>query len=283
MQYENRQPEEGINVSNEHPLKLFIQLGVGALILVVALVVFLQVSGSFVAKRIPFGFELAVMNELDIDFGDNENHPQMVEYLNALSIRVIEHMELPDDMRITVHYNAQNIFNAFATVGGNVMFYKGLLEDIPDENTLAMVMAHEIAHVVHRDPMGSLGGGIASSIALLALTGSTGSNMAGSVLTNAGSITSVQFTRSMENAADQAALTALNSLYGHLNGASALFDMFSEARGPQKSSTDVLERFLSTHPRDEDRVNHVQERAEQEGWSLEGKLTPLPADFKSWL
>jgi len=198
MQYENRQPEEGINVSNEHPLKLFIQLGVGALILVVALVVFLQVSGSFVAKRIPFGFELAVMNELDIDFGDNENHPQMVEYLNALSTRVIEHMELPDDMRITVHYNAQNIFNAFATVGGNVMFYKGLLEDMPDENTLAMVMA----------------------------------------------------------------LTALNSLYGHLNGASALFDMFSEARGPQKSSTDVLERFLSTHPRDEDRVNHVQERAE---------------------
>ena len=283
MQYENRQPEEGINVTQEHPLGLFVRLAVGALILVVALVAILQFTGGWVAKRIPFGFELAVVRQMDVDFGDNANHEEMVGYLTDLSDRVVEHMQLPQDMQISVHYSSQNVFNAFATVGGNLLFYKGLLEEMPNENTLAMVMAHEIAHVLNRDPVASLGGGVATSLALLAFTGNSGSNMAGSVLGGAANLTSVQFTRGMENAADEAALAAMNSLYGHLNGASSLFDLFSEARGEQSRNTMAFERFLSTHPRDQDRIDHVQERAQREGWSLDGELTPLPKGFKSWL
>ena len=283
MRYENRQPAEGINVTRVHPLKQFVQLAIGALVLVVILVVLLQVSGGWLAKRIPFSFELAVMEELDVDFGDDADHPDMTAYLNELAMRVSGQMELPEDMQITVHYNSQPVFNAFATVGGNLMFYKGLLEDMPDENTLAMVMAHEIAHVVHRDPVASLGGGVASTLALLALTGSTGSNMAGSVLSSAGSITSMRFTRGMERSADASALSALHAAYGHLNGAQALFDMFTSARGEQGNSAKALERFLSTHPLSQDRANEVSERAEAEGWSLQGELTPLPDGFKSWL
>ena len=71
MRYENRQPAEGINVTRVHPLKQFMQLAIGALVLVVVLVMLLQVSGGWLAKRIPFSFELAVMEELDVDFGDN--------------------------------------------------------------------------------------------------------------------------------------------------------------------------------------------------------------------
>ncbi len=282
MQYENRLPEEGINVTRVHPLKQFLLLVIGALVLVVSLVVVLQVSGGWLAKRVPFDFELKVIEELDIEFGHNKQHPQMVTYLNELAQRVAIHMSVPDDMRFQVHYNEDDVFNAFATIGGNLMFYKGLLEDMPDENALAMVMAHEIAHVLHRDPVGALGGGVASTLALLALTGGAGSSMAGSML-SAGSVTSIQFTRGMEEAADEEALAALNALYGHLNGTSALFEMFSDARGPSRRSEQVLERFLSTHPRDQDRVSAVAQRAQAEGWSVEGALTPLPEGFKDWL
>ena len=283
MQYENRQPDEGINVSRVHPLRQFAQMAVGAIVLIVLIVAFLQLTGGWLAKKVPFRFELAVMKQLDVDFGDNTDHADMTGYLNNLATRVSAYMNLPDDMQITVHYNKQDVFNAYATVGGNLIFFKGLLEDMPDENTLAMVMAHEIAHVLHRDPVASLGGGVASTLALLALTGSTGSNMAGSVLSNAGLITSVQFTKGMEESADEAALQALNGLYGHVNGAAALFDMFSDARGPQGRSSKVLERFLSTHPLDEDRINAVKRRAEKEGWQLQGELTPLPKSFQRWL
>ncbi len=283
MHYENRPPTEGINVTQSNPLVQFVKLGVTAVVLVVLLMVVLQVSGGWVAKRVPFSFELRVMQELDVDFGHNSEHPQMANYLNELAQKVSLSMDLPDTFEFTVHYNNQDVFNAFATIGGNLMFYKGLLEDMPNENTLAMVMAHEIAHVVHRDPVASLGGGVASTLALLAFTGSTGSNIAGSVLGNAGTVTSVQFTRGMEQSADELAVTALRNVYGHLNGATQLFQMFSDARGPESQASTLLDGFLSTHPLDENRVLAVQKRAGLEGWSLEGELTPLPDGFASWL
>ena len=282
MRYENRQPKEGVNVTQVHPLSQFFQLAIGALILVVLIVMLLSVSGGWLAKRIPFSFEQSIMRELDVDFGNKAAHPQMHTYLNNLAQRVAATMNLPAGMQISVHYNSQDVFNAYATVGGNLVFYKGLLEAMPDENTLAMVMAHEIAHVQHRDPVASLGGGVASSLALLALTGTTGSQTA-STLMQVGNITGMQFTRSMEEDADASALAALNTLYGHIDGARQLFDLFSEARGSQELLPEFLESFLSTHPLDSDRVKAIGARANAESWRLQGDLTPLPDGFEGWL
>ncbi|MFK7892075.1 MAG: M48 family metallopeptidase [Granulosicoccus sp.] len=283
MKYENRLPDESVNTTRVHPLKQFVQLLLGAVVLILLLVVFLQFTGSALAKKIPFSYELAVMDRLDIDFADEDKYPEITAYLNQLAARVMQHLPVPEEVRITVHYSPDPVFNAFATVGGNLMFYKGLLSKIPDENTLAMVMAHEISHVLHRDPVASLGGGVVSTIALLGLTGNAGTGMAGSVLSNAGVLTSIQFSRQMEVAADKQAVAAMHSLYGHVNGASGLFELFREARGGDDSRTGWGERFLSTHPLDDDRIQSIESRAQAEGWSLQGALTELPAGFSTWL
>ncbi|NND92769.1 MAG: M48 family metalloprotease [Granulosicoccus sp.] len=285
MEYENRLPPEGINTSRQHPLKQFLQLVIGALVLVVMIVAMLQVSGSFLARKIPFSYELAVMQRLNIPLGDARRHADMTAYLNGLASRVGAHMAMPEDMQLTVHYDDDEVFNAFATVGGNLLFYRGLLSRMPDENTLAMVMAHEIAHVLHRDPVAALGGGVASTIALLALTGNSGTGMAGQLLNNAGMLTSIQFTRRMEVAADRAALAAVNGLYGHVNGAARLFELFRDGRDPhsQDKEPGVLERFVSTHPLDAERISNISRLAVAEHWQQQGELTPLPADFKRWL
>lgn len=285
MHYENRLPPEGINTSRVHPLKQFLQLLVGALVLIVLITVVLQFTGSYLARRIPFSYELAVMERLDIDRVSDGDYPQMTAYLNALAHRVGRQLPMPEGMQVQVHYVDEDVFNAFATVGGNLFFYRGLLSRMPDENTLAMVMAHEISHVLHRDPLASLGGGVASTIALLGLTGNMGTGMAGHVLGNAGILTSVQFTRQMEKAADHAALRALNAEYGHVNGASTLFELFISKRdGSSKSRQPAwLERFLSTHPLDEDRISGLAEQAAESHWDTDGGLTPLPPRFKEWL
>jgi predicted Zn-dependent protease len=282
MEYHNKLSPEGINITRVHPLKQFLQFAVGALVLVVVLVAFLQISGSFLAKRIPFSFETALVSQLDSPFGNADKHPEMTNYLNDLAQRLSAHMPLPEGMAVTVHYDSSDVFNAFATVGGNLFFYKGLLEAIPDENTLAMVMAHEISHVLHRDPIAAMGGGVASSIALLALTGNAGA--AGSLLSNAGVLTSVQFTRNMEIEADREALNALFANYGHVQGSAELFILFNESRA-ENSDADPgwLEGFLSTHPLDQDRIDNTKQSAFNENWLLAGEITPLPDDFKLWL
>lgn len=285
MRYENRLPPEGINTSAVHPLKQFLQLALAALLLVVMLVVFLQYAGAFVARRIPFGYEVRVMDRLDLELGQAQQHPEMTEYLNDLATRLSRAMPLPEDMSLRVHYDSEDVFNAFATVGGNLLFYRGLLSRMPDENTLAMVMAHEISHVVHRDPVAALGGGVASTLALLGLTGNAGTGMAGQMLNQAGMLTGVQFTRSMEIAADDAALAAVNTLYGHVNGASTLFELFSARRDSESATVKAkwLERFLSTHPLDEDRILRISQHVRDQRWRSDGELTPLPEDFARWL
>ncbi len=283
MEYQNRQPAEGINTTRVHPLKQFVQLAIAALVLVVVLVVVLQFTGSALAKLIPFSFEVKVMEKLDVPLGSDDADPEMAEYLNNLAHRLSQHLPMPEDMRVTIHYSNDNVFNAFATVGGNLLFYKGLLSSLPNENALAMVMAHEISHVLHRDPVAALGGGVVSTVAVLGLTGNAGTGMAGRVLSNAGMLTSVQFTRKMEEAADFEALAAVNALYGHVNGAADLFESFKDNRETSSRKPEWTERFFSTHPLDEDRINDIAERASTEGWEINGDLTPLPAEFSTWL
>ncbi len=288
VDYENRQPPEGTNVSSEHPLRTFAKLAVGALLLIVGVVTVLQFAGGFAATRIPFAVERRLVDRIPIEFGDPAASPEMVAYLNDLAERVMEHMPLPQEMDVRVHYDPADTFNAFATAGGHLVFYRGLLERMPHENALAMVMAHEIAHVLHRDPVASLGGGVASSVALLLLTGNAGSRAASDVLQNAGLVTGMSFTRRMERAADVAAVAAVGRMYGHVDGASALFELVAveRAEGSDDDSgraSTWLERFTSTHPLDADRIAAIDGLAAQDGFATEGPVTPLPAGFSRWL
>ncbi len=283
MGFENRQIAEDINVTKVHPLKQFMQLLIATVILIVVLVVVLQISGAWLAKRIPFSFEVQVMDTLDIEFGDAPPDSDMRQYLNALGKRLAVAMELPEGMTTNIHYSTEAVFNAFATVGGNLMFYRGLLEELPHENALAMVLAHEIAHVHHRDPIAGLGGGVASSVALIALAGQSGTGPAGKVLNNAGVLTSIQFTRRMEQAADTAAIAAVNRIYGHVNGADMLFHVLNRKGASGRDVPEALRRFTETHPALEDRIDAIAARVSAEGWDSSGELTPLPENFKTWL
>jgi len=281
VRYENRQSPEGINVSKVNPFGQFLKLLASAAILVVLLVITLQFFGSALAKRIPFKYEVQLMNNLEVSLSEVDPSADIVVYLNDLATRLVSKLPLSEDKQVTVHYTDEPVFNAFATIGGNLLFYRGLLEKMPNENALAMVMAHEMAHINHRDPISGVGGGVASMIALSMVTGDTG--FAGNLLTQAGTVTTTQFTRSMETAADAAALGAVNALYGHVNGASSLFEVMGDVQSDNESIPDWLERFAATHPLSNDRVKAVAEIAQNKGWSTNGELTPLPDSFNSWL
>jgi len=53
MQYENRTPPEGINISERSPLREFIRLSLSALVVVVAVAIFLNFSGSLLGGLLP--------------------------------------------------------------------------------------------------------------------------------------------------------------------------------------------------------------------------------------
>ena len=297
MHYENRQPKEGVNVTRHNPLVTLFKLLVSAIVLVVIVVLIVNLLGGKLARFVPYRFESAIMQRVPYDFSSGEmisdsastanpeRSAQPIElYLRDLAQRVLTHMPFPEGMDVTLHYNADEVFNAFATLDGNVVFYRGLLQQMPHENALAMVMAHEMAHVLHRDPIAGLGGGIASMAALSALAGGVFNNSLGGVLNQTGLLTQMKFTRDMENAADQAAIEAVASMYGHVGGAAALFELLATENGASFEGTpDWLETFVRTHPTDRNRIRAINDAAVESGWSASGELTPLPDGFKDWL
>lgn len=233
-------------------------------------VALLSVSASFLAQYVPFAYELQISEQYS---RESEQHPEQEKYLNALAGRLIAVMGLPEGMKIRVHYSDADIVNAFATLGGNIMMYRGLLEKLPNENAIAMVLAHEIAHIKHRDPLASLGRGATVGIFMSVL----GLQDAGSLLGKAGLFTLLKFNRDMENEADKAALEALQLLYGHVEGARALFDVIEQVRHEEGESGHQIQ-FLLTHPLGENRIKRIQQFAHLNP-SKFSEMTPIPETF----
>ncbi|WP_371170313.1 M48 family metallopeptidase [Aliiroseovarius sp. 2305UL8-7] len=68
---------------------------------------------------------------------------QMYERLNPAA-------DLPYDVQI--HILDHDMVNAFALPGGRIVFFRGLIDQAENPEEVAAVLAHEIGHVVNRDP-----------------------------------------------------------------------------------------------------------------------------------
>jgi predicted Zn-dependent protease len=274
LEYDNPEIPEGINVSREHHLKEFAVLVGGALALILVVVLILGWLAEAIATRIPFSYEQEIAGDIASDVPANPARAAIERELQTLVDGLTGHMQLPSEMRIRVHYiDDADTVNAFATLGGHVLMFRGLLKQMPDENALAMVLAHEIAHVQHRDPIVSLGRGVVMGLALAAIAGVSGNDLTNSVFGSAGTLTALSFTRNQERAADTRAVAAVAAHYGHVNGAAAVFDLFTrlEAEHPLKPP-----EFMASHPNSSGRRENIAEQANIHGWPTSGALTPLP-------
>jgi len=277
MQFENRAPDEHVNYSIEHPLKEFAWLtgGVfGGLFLITMLVGFF--AGEL-AARLPYRYEKSLAADTASLLVDRASDPRSIaieQELNRLAARIAAHLPLPEGMQVTVHYQDTPELNAFATLGANIVIYRGLLARLPDENTLAMVLAHEMAHAQLRHPARSLGRGVAVGIILSALNSGMGRSAASGALRTTGGISLLKFSRDQERDADAAALGAVAALYQHVGGAQDLFRVL-ESAGADSEALRVS--MLSTHPLSQERIDAIATLARTHGWAEDGARIPLPA------
>lgn len=271
MEYSNPKLPEGINTTKEHPLKEFAVLSGGVLLAIMVVVTALGFSADLLAQRIPFSYEQAMVSSYPGSVP--EPHP-MDQVLQPLARRIAEAMDLPEDMAITVHYQDSKTVNAAATFGGHIILFGGLVSQLQSENALAMVIAHEIAHIKHRHPIRSLGRAAVVWLSLMAVVGVDGSDFVSSAVTGTGTLTLLTFSRGQENEADREALAAVNALYGHTAGALDLYEVLL-----QHSSESVEDppAFLRTHPLAHDRIRELKAIEMNRGWSAKGTTKPLPA------
>ena len=270
--YSNPDMPEGINTSPAHPVLTFIKLFTAIIIILALSAWLLGKSGDYLASLVSYQYEadLAALYETP---KNNDSDIQL--YLENLTAHISDAMNLPKEMEIHTHYIDEDVENAFATLGGHIFLYKGLLKHLPNENALSMVIAHEIAHIKHRDPIRSLGQNVAITSGLALLLGKSDIHLLGST----GLYTQLKFSRDMESSSDIEGLQALVKVYGHANGATDLFKVLNSLTEAMPTEP----AFFVTHPLGENRIKHIENIAQKNNWSLDKPTKPLPPHFKTWL
>src|SRR5438105_6101712 len=190
-----------------------------------------------------------------------ENHPQTVR-LRSIARRLIPNVMAPNlkstpraaQWRWEINLIGSKQVNAFCMPGGKIAFFYGLLDQLKlNDDEVAMVMGHEIAHALRehaRERMGktaATNGLIELGSALLGL-GTGGRYLAGL----GGQLLTLRFSREDEAEADKVGLDlAARSGYDPRAGVTLWEKMGNASKGAPP-------QWLSTHPAGPARIQEIQ-------------------------
>jgi predicted Zn-dependent protease len=157
--------------------------------------------------------------------------------------------------RVTV-INDPATINAFATPGGYIYVYTGLLKFVDNEATLAGILGHEIAHAEERHGTEHMTTQLGLETILGIALGNNPSGLAQSVGNAAGFLAMMKNSRDDETQADTRSFEYLRST-PYWPGAITLF-FEKMASGATTGGASTLEQWSSTHPMPQDRVDNVK-------------------------
>lgn len=180
---------------------------------------------------------------------DEKEYPEAYKRVNAIvkeitsGNSVIHKNEF--DWKVTILDN-DTVLNAFATPGGYVYVYTGLIKYLDSEDQLAGVLGHEIAHADLRHSTEQLTKSYGIGLILRYVFGGSGASDV------AASLVGLQFSRSDETEADMQSVVYLYDTKYDPRGAARFFEKM-EAKGETLGPL----VFLSTHPNPENRVQKI--------------------------
>lgn len=153
-----------------------------------------------------------------------------------------------------------NEINAWCMPGGKVAIYTGILPVTKDENGLATVMGHEIAHAIAQHSAERASQTVAAQLGGVAVgTAASGKSQTTQAVINqlygiGGQLAILKFSRNQELEADKMGLAFMAMAGYHPSNAVGFWQRMAQASaGSQKPPA-----FLSTHPTDETRIAQIQ-------------------------
>jgi len=194
------------------------------------------------------------------DAGDVEPVRRVGERLAAATMDFLRANNLPTDVyqwEFSVIDNDE-IVNATCLPGGKIVFYSGIFEFTQDDNGIATVMGHEIAHAIARHGNERMSQALLIELGATTLAEAMSSQPARTreLATQAFGLTSnygvaLPFNRARESEADRIGLTIMAMAGYDPRTAVAFWERFSEAGAS-------VPEFASTHPSGATRIADIQ-------------------------
>ena len=186
-------------------------------------------------------------------------YPQVYAYLNNMRDRILNSGEIAykDKFAWELHVIQDDaVQNAFATPGGYIYIYTGLIKYLDHADDLAGVLGHEMAHADLRHSIRNLQKMYGVELLLTVALGndpSTLEQIAGQV---AGTLAGLKFSREYETEADVHSVDYLSHTSYACNGAALFFTKLT-AMGNEGQTPE----FLSTHPNPDNRIENINSKA----------------------
>ena len=223
-------------------------------------------NNNFVLFSVANDVELGqqVQQEIASDPGftllPENQYPEVYAYLNAMRDDILNSGEIAykDEFAWKLHVvHDDAVQNAFATPGGYIYIYTGLIKYLDHADDLAGVLGHEMAHADLRRTVRNLQKVYGVNILLSVALGQEPTVLEEIAGQLAGTLAGLSFSRDFEREADAHSVEYLAHTSYACNGAAHFFSkMTASGEGGQPPE------FLSTHPNPEDRIEHINEKAE---------------------
>lgn len=204
-----------------------------------------------------------IVNDPQFPILDRNQHPEAYAYLDSMTGAILQSdaVAYRDDFvwEFKIIDDSQTL-NAFATPGGYIYVYTGLIQFLDEPDALAGVLAHEIAHADLRHTSRNLQRQYGVSILLSILLGEEPGQLeqiAGQV---AGTLSGLSFSREFERESDSKSVEYLADTEFGCHGAKIFFQNLENSG--QGGSTP---EFLSTHPSPDNRVSNIEEKVSEVG------------------
>lgn len=199
--------------------------------------------------------------------------PVIVNYVNNVGKRIISAIP-PQPFTYHFYIIKDNVYNAFASPAGHIFINSGLFEAMDNEEELAGILGHEIAHVVCRhisqkiERSKKIGLATLAGIAAGIFLGTGGAAVGATAITigsmAAGQSIALAYSREDEMQADQLGLKHLTKAgYSGVG----LLSVLKKIRSRQWFGPKQIPTYLTTHPAVEDRIGYIS------SW-LENNTTP---------
>ncbi|WP_299708498.1 M48 family metalloprotease [uncultured Pontibacter sp.] len=194
----------------------------------------------------------------------NANVQKAYTHLDRIVNRVLNSGEIKyrNEFAWTVKIiDDRETLNAFAAPGGYIYVYTGLMKFLDDEDHFAGVIAHEIAHADKRHSIQQLQRDYGIALLLSVALGNNPGALQQIAAQLAGTLAGLRFSRGAETEADDASVLYLDGTdYYACDGAAGFFvKLNEEAQGSNPPE------FLSTHPNPDNRIENIQQQAQQRG------------------
>jgi len=193
--------------------------------------------------------------------------PLISAYFRDMGYRLVAHSDRPKQPFTFVVID-QDVVNAFAAPGGVVALYSGLILAADDENEIAGVVSHEIAHItqqhLYRAIENSKSMSIPIALAMLGLIlagGGSGEAIQGALMSGAAAAqqSRIYFTRQNEIEADRIGIQTLYEAGYDPRGMGEFFEKMNRITRPGGEGPP---EFLRTHPVTVSRIAEADNRAE---------------------